>query len=432
MNTALHPAPTEALPSMRELIFVMMLHKVLIAFVFLAVMGAAAVTVFYLRSPLYEASSTVVINVGNIAMPMMDGVPPSDFEKLSTFQTQKDVIKSVAIAAPVVDALGLTETRAMSRVELMRIWVRDQRRALGAALDIERWKKPEDPRAAAIEAILTNLEIISKPESQALKITYRAHDAKEAEATLKRLIADYSAYFYARYQQRAEGMMAYLETQSTQVREKLTSAELAMLNFRRRDTMTLDEISPSATNARAVIDRTNPGQNDPSLVGITDNAKVQDELKLNILAMEQELRKLRAMYSDTTPEVRDLRARIDRYVAALNTLPGRELQLYRLKRALDTNQEVYLHINRNIERARIYAEGGMDRTRIITIVDAASVDDDPVSPKPRLAMMLALVFGAAMAIAAAFVLDYLDPTIRSVRDVERTTGLRVLGSLRKR
>lgn len=110
---------SDQLPSLRELLYVVMLRKGIVAAIFSTVIVVAAILVFGVISPKYEASATVIINVSQLAMPIVDGIP-SDFEKLSTFQTQKDVIKSVVVASKVVDQLNLQETRILSNIEKVK------------------------------------------------------------------------------------------------------------------------------------------------------------------------------------------------------------------------------------------------------------------------------------------------------------------------
>ena len=156
---------------------------------------------------------------------------------------------------------------------------------------------------------------------------------------------------------------------------------------------------------------------------------MQSEIKLNILSMEKDLQKLRTLYAEADPEIQDLRARIKRYTSALGQLPNKEVEWPRLKREQEANQDVAQNLRRNLERASMFAESSTDRIQVIQIIDPASADDEPVSPKPRLAMILAIVCGLLFSIMSAFVLDYLDPNIRSVRDAERSVGLKVLSSL---
>jgi non-specific protein-tyrosine kinase len=56
------------------------------------------------------------------------------------------------------------------------------------------------------------------------------------------------------------------------------------------------------------------------------------------------------------------------------------------------------------------------------VLTVAEAPDGPVSPKPIRDALLALVFGTALGIAVAFVLDSLDERIRSVSDLELVSG----------
>ncbi|KGX93918.1 capsular polysaccharide biosynthesis protein [Pontibacillus halophilus JSM 076056 = DSM 19796] len=65
----------------------------------------------------------------------------------------------------------------------------------------------------------------------------------------------------------------------------------------------------------------------------------------------------------------------------------------------------------------------------VTILSQASAGPDlsPVSPKPFLNMAIAFVLGAMIGVGLAFLLEYLDNTIKTEEDVEKVLGLPVLG-----
>jgi uncharacterized protein involved in exopolysaccharide biosynthesis len=454
----------DAPPTLNDLLFVILARRWLVLGIFATVLATTSVLVGYVLSPLYEASSTVLINVGSISTPLIDGMPPSDFEKLSTFQTQKDIISSVDVIAPVVDRLHLAERRKLSRLELFGIWYRDQKRKLGKTFGIERWQKPDDVRGGAIDAVLKNLEVVTKTDSQVLRIVYRARDPAEAQETLQALVNQYTGRFYEAMRGRAGGLEKYLDTQLEITKKQLAASEAALLDFRRRDRIVLDDRpiprraregadndtsalpNLSASTAHPDHDKQRPdGRTEaPSkqraaddqgpmqgsaMVGITDNAQIQNELKMYVLSMQDSLRKLVPMYTDSDPEVVELRRRIANYESVLNSLPAREIEYLRLKREYEAVQDTYSVLRKNVERARLFAEAGTDRMQIVVVQDAATAGADPVSPKSKLAIGLAAVFGLVFGVICAFTLDYLDPSIRSIRDAERVTGLRVLGAL---
>lgn len=407
----------ESTVSVREILGVLFLRKWVVLSMFALVVAGASFLTFYLLSPTYEASATITIQPSNLVNPLSEGVPQSDFEKAVSFQTQKDIIKSALIAGHVVDRLDLGHKRTLSRLEIITGALREFKRSLGKALGIASWTKPEDPRALAIDAVLDRTEITTKPESQALKISYRARNAQEAADTVNALVDEFKQYYYGQIRERASGMLGYVNERMQGAEKKLRDSEQALLAFRKHDTLVAP---PHATVAKG---------KDMGMVGITDSVQVQNEMKTYVLAMEDELRKVLSEYPETHPAARELKARIAAYTETMNAIPGRELELFRLKRELEVNQTAFLDLRKSFERVRLISEGSPDAIRLITVVDPAGPNDSPVSPKPKIAMSLAIVFGLVFGIVAAFCLEYLDHRIRSVQDLERHVGVHLIASV---
>ncbi len=65
----------------------------------------------------------------------------------------------------------------------------------------------------------------------------------------------------------------------------------------------------------------------------------------------------------------------------------------------------------------------------IEIIDAAVIQSVPVKPNKRLNVMVALVLGFFAACGIAFLIEYLDDTIKTPEDVEKHLKLNVLGTI---
>ncbi|MDQ0226802.1 YveK family protein [Metabacillus niabensis] len=67
----------------------------------------------------------------------------------------------------------------------------------------------------------------------------------------------------------------------------------------------------------------------------------------------------------------------------------------------------------------------------VSILTQAQLGEDPspVKPKPLLNMAIALVAGLMAGVGLAFLLEYLDNTIKSEQDIENVLGLPVLGAI---
>lgn len=63
----------------------------------------------------------------------------------------------------------------------------------------------------------------------------------------------------------------------------------------------------------------------------------------------------------------------------------------------------------------------------VSIVDKAVAPIDPVKPKKAQNVLIAFVVGLMVSIGLAFLLEFLDKTIKSTKDVEDILGLPVLG-----
>ena len=67
----------------------------------------------------------------------------------------------------------------------------------------------------------------------------------------------------------------------------------------------------------------------------------------------------------------------------------------------------------------------------VNILTQAQVGENPspIKPQPVLNMAIALVVGALVGVGIAFLLEYLDNTIKTEQDIEKQLGLPVLGAI---
>ncbi|MBC2397107.1 YveK family protein [Clostridium tetanomorphum] len=80
-----------------------------------------------------------------------------------------------------------------------------------------------------------------------------------------------------------------------------------------------------------------------------------------------------------------------------------------------------------VEESKIvYPTGGN-----ITIMDNAKVPEKPVKPKKALNVAIAFFIGLMVSVGLAFVLEYMDSTIKTEDDVERYLGLPIVGIIPK-
>jgi len=70
-------------------------------------------------------------------------------------------------------------------------------------------------------------------------------------------------------------------------------------------------------------------------------------------------------------------------------------------------------------------------TNVLSVVESASLPERPIGPNRTLSILLSVALGTALAVGAAYVLEYIDDSIKSEDDIRYAVGLPVLAALEK-
>ncbi|MCH7732566.1 MAG: polysaccharide biosynthesis tyrosine autokinase [Candidatus Marinimicrobia bacterium] len=114
---------------------------------------------------------------------------------------------------------------------------------------------------------------------------------------------------------------------------------------------------------------------------------------------------------------------VDLYNNQLSLLPAKSLQYARLERDRSVLAQTYLLMRQKLEEAKISQASQLGKVRII---DPAIPPEHRTKPKTKLNLLLGLILGTGLGVGGAFLLEYLDNTVKSVEDIERR-GLTILG-----
>ncbi len=137
------------------------------------------------------------------------------------------------------------------------------------------------------------------------------------------------------------------------------------------------------------------------------------------LSLEIELESLKA-------KEQDLRGTLERYEAALRTLPAKELGLVNLLRSKSINEKVYLRLMERYEEAKI-AEA--EKSASVRIIDSAQLPEKPVAPRKTLNLFIGFILALVAGTGLVLFLEYLNPVFRRPEEVEALTNWRVLASI---
>lgn len=135
--------------------------------------------------------------------------------------------------------------------------------------------------------------------------------------------------------------------------------------------------------------------------------------------VEQQITSLRAKIEAAEAKITDLEAQLAQAFSArqIQDLQG---QINVLQGQINTWQGNYAQLLN-------FTEGGSPN--YLTIIESAEVPTFPISPQPMRNMQLAGAIGLILAVGAAFLMEYLDDTIKSTDDVVKTLELPPLGGI---
>jgi succinoglycan biosynthesis transport protein ExoP len=145
---------------------------------------------------------------------------------------------------------------------------------------------------------------------------------------------------------------------------------------------------------------------------VTDDPDEQDRAFI-----DQQLADLEVKIDDAREEIKGLQAELDEAISA-RRIQDLENEIAVLESKISGWQSTYAQLRASLQSREASQ---------LKVVEPATVPTTPIAPNVPANLLLAVAIGATVAGGAAFLLDYLDDTIKTSRDVERITSLSTLG-----
>ncbi len=148
------------------------------------------------------------------------------------------------------------------------------------------------------------------------------------------------------------------------------------------------------------------------------NRQIDDRVNGILVYMESQVNAKKAAVDAITLEVEKAKEK-DQADAAKNQ------PYYDEKRALEQLRSQHALFGARIAAERI--DANMPRNTLVQVTDPAEPGKEPVKPNKTVNIVLGLVFGLIMGVGLAFFIEYLDTSVKTIDDVERTFQAPVLG-----
>jgi succinoglycan biosynthesis transport protein ExoP len=434
--------------------------------------------------PVYEARALIEIQKENPDVPTLQELFQIEGVSDAYIETQNRILKSENLARRVITQLGLEKlpefTRRSGSWQIAREKPVPEPIQAGFGMSLAADK-------AVPEEVLKNFEerLTVEPvkRSRLIEVTFESNDPNTAAQVVNTLTSAYiDANLEARWQaaqkasdwlsQQLLGMKAKLEKSEDELQkygrgngllfletEKGTSENIVVQRLR--------ELQQELTKAQAdryakeSLYRLLEERNYAELPGVFDNKLIQ-ELTARLADLQREQSRLSANFNPNYPRVKELQSQIDEseamleaertraaggiandYKAAVsheellqkafteqerqaNDIAGKSVQYNILKREADTNKQLYVGL---LEKLKETGVSSSLKATNIRVVDPAYPPTKFARPRILLDLSITLIVGMCLGIAAAFLQEHLDNTLKSSEDIERFLQIPALGAV---
>jgi len=456
--------------------FVLMKRKRIVLLLVVVILAATAL-VTYLRTPIYKASTTVLIERESTVTSMAIGseVFYRRFDYYTFFNTQYQLIRSKTVASRVVDLLDLTESPLYSIDALESTEGEDL--------------SDEAAHREVIAAMLMDaVEVDPVKDSNIVEISMASPDPEMAAALANAFGQAYISFSLESRYSASDQARSFLSTQVEDLQKEIEAKHKQLQEYGKETDIIgtaegqditnqrLVELNQSFTRAQTERIRLQTTYErmrgaSPGSIPEVQNNQLVIQLKQEINQLESDYAKNSKKFKDAMPEQVRLQSEIEkanqRLVAKSNeiyreTLKGARTEYERarenensLKRMFDEQKGRALDVNLSAiqynallmevesksqllqsllqrqSEANVTAQLQGIGSSNIRIVDPAEVPQFVYRPNKKLNLSLGLLLSLVVGLGSAFLLEFLDRSVKSSEEVTKRFGFPALGAVPK-
>ncbi len=220
----------------------------------------------------------------------------------------------------------------------------------------------------------------------------------------------------------------YLQKQFTSITDELNkyqaSVDMAYMEARQLEAGVVSLYAKLAgTSETVTVNKVN--QDGTEVFASEEMNPVYVSLAEKLNEKEAELAEKTASLQAMTATTERLRLQLESLQA---TLSAKQIKQQQMQNEITRLEETQNMLAEKITQTQIARSIDMGETSI-NIASPALVPANPVKPNKQLNIAVALVLGLMVAVGLAFVLEFMDNTIKSPDDVQKHLGLSVMGTI---
>lgn len=246
------------------------------------------------------------------------------------------------------------------------------------------FKVLRQPWLQAVKTLQKHLEL--KPESHGsgvLTIALKGKNKSLLQKTVNSVVANYQRENRRQQSEQAHKTLVFLKTQLPRLKEKVDSAESKLQKF---------EEKRQPVNLSA--------QGEALLSQVSNLQDKKSKLKLKIAELEQQYTSKYPAMQAAQNQVAQLREQEHELQHQIDKLPSSQKKLFSLKRNLKVSTELYTNLLSRVQTLRVVQAGDAGNVQVI---DSADYPVKPVSPRPKLVLLIGLVLGLVIGIGRVLI-----------------------------
>ncbi|MGB5217446.1 MAG: polysaccharide biosynthesis tyrosine autokinase [Smithella sp.] len=250
---------------------------------------------------------------------------------------------------------------------------------------------------------------VFEKDTNIIKATYTSTDPVQARDMVNAFVRAYIDHSVAFKTEDTKKTVAFIDEQIKALRGDLENSETKLQDYKSgRGILQLDnEVSALVSKISAM------------------------ETKIAELKLKEN--ELLSQFTGTHPAVKSVRMQIRAAQGQLGAaeqqikkLPVVEQDLTKLTRVSKVNSDIFTFLLQKREEARIAVGSAISN---LEIIDRGILPKWPISPNVPKNLLLGVLAGLGLGIALAFLLEYLDDTIKDADQAKRAIGLPLLGTI---
>jgi len=465
--------------------YVLLKHKWLIISCFVIIFSLTAFFTYQMK-PVYEASSTIVIESERSVSPLTGEKTDYDsyVSQTMTFNTHFKLMTSRPVLEKVIKELKLDQLDMGKglRVSFIKAFLSKIKKNISLLIgEEEKVLTPEDKRMQLIENLRGNISIKEIRDTRLLKINVSGHDPAIAKEIANGLATAYIEFNASGKLRASRNTLSWMENELYDTKKKLEDAEREFLDYKQNEkifsiegkqkliTQKIEDFNTAyleTRNRRLELDskilkiRQISGKEGDVLKvrSLIDNPLI-DNLYAQLFESEVELNRLSSVFKEKHPKIVQIETKIENTRKKLNDelekeienlnsqrsilsskekvlqstvsdfendaleANKKELQYIILQRNVDTHKNLYDTLFSKIKASNI--EENLDVSNI-RVVEEAIVPLYPVKPNKKMNLMLSAILGLMCGIGISFLWEYLDRTLYTEEDIQKYLNLPVL------